>query len=160
MKLLVRNLDRSTTEEELKTLFQASGTVQSCNLVIDQVTGESKGFGFVETPKSGEAKIAVKNLNNKTESKNLILSTKQELQEQDLLSLPGVSKANLVAELHEQRWRLQHTQENNPVDTIAKAVIDKGWTLLEITPEQHSLEQIFVDIISSERTDKHEEEGK
>ena len=65
MKLLVRNLDRLTTEEELKVLFQAFGVVQSCNLVIDQESGASKGFGFIEMPKSGEAKAAIKNLNNK-----------------------------------------------------------------------------------------------
>ena len=64
MKLLVRNLDRSTTEEELKSLFATFGKIQSCHLVIDQVSGASKGFGFVEMPKVGEAKIALKNLNN------------------------------------------------------------------------------------------------
>lgn len=66
MKLLVRNLDRATTEEELKILFSAFGAVQSCNLVIDRDSGASKGFGFVEMPKSGEAKAAIKNLNNKS----------------------------------------------------------------------------------------------
>lgn len=66
MKLLIRNLDRSTTEEELKGLFQEYGTVQFCNLVIDKASGESKGFGFVEMPKPGEAKAAIKNLNYKT----------------------------------------------------------------------------------------------
>ena len=65
MKLLIRNLDRSTTEAELKKLFQEFGAVQSCDLVMDRDTGESKGFGFVEMPKSGEAKAAIKNLNNK-----------------------------------------------------------------------------------------------
>ena len=65
MKLLVRNLDRSTTEEELQESFLAFGSVQSCKLIIDQVSGESKGFGFVEMPKAGEAKAALKNLNNK-----------------------------------------------------------------------------------------------
>jgi len=65
MKLLVRNLDRSTTEEELRGLFQEYGLVQSCNLVMDRDSGASKGFGFVDMPKSGEAKAAVKNLNNK-----------------------------------------------------------------------------------------------
>ena len=51
---------------ELKGLFQEFGTVQSCNLVMDKNSGESKGFGFVEMPKAGEAKAAVKSLNNKT----------------------------------------------------------------------------------------------
>ncbi|MFT5707049.1 MAG: RNA recognition motif-containing protein [Oceanospirillaceae bacterium] len=66
MKLLVRNLDRLTTQAELNELFVAFGTVQSCSLVVDQVSGESKGFGFVEMPKVGEAKVAITNLNNKT----------------------------------------------------------------------------------------------
>jgi len=78
MKLLVRNLDRSTTEEELNEIFQAFGKVQSCSLVIDKVSGESKGFGFVEMPKAGEAKAAVKQLNNKTVGGNKIRVKKAE----------------------------------------------------------------------------------
>ena len=78
MKLLIRNLDRVTTEKELKDLFQEFGTVQSCNLVMDKGTGASKGFGFVEMPKTGEAKAAIKNLNNKTVGENKIRVKKAE----------------------------------------------------------------------------------
>ena len=66
MKLLIRNLDRSITEDELKRLFQEFGSVQFCSLVIDRDTSASKGFAFIEMPKAGEAKSAIKNLNNKT----------------------------------------------------------------------------------------------
>lgn len=65
MKLLIRNLARTTTEAELRAMFEAHGMVQSCNLVMDKVTGDSKGFGFVEMPKPGEAKAAMKNFNGK-----------------------------------------------------------------------------------------------
>ncbi len=65
MKLLIRNLARSTTEAELQTLFSAYGLVQSCTLVMDSETGTSKGFGFVEMPKPGDAKAAMKHLNGK-----------------------------------------------------------------------------------------------
>ena len=78
MKLLIRNLDRSTTEEELSDLFKAFGKVQSCNLVIDKVSGASKGFGFVEMPKAGEAKVAMKSLHNKTVGSNKIRVKKAE----------------------------------------------------------------------------------
>jgi len=78
MKLLVRNLDRLTTEDELKALFEEFGTVQSCNLVMDKDKNSSKGFGFVEMPKSGEAKIAIKKLNNKTIGDNKIRVKKAE----------------------------------------------------------------------------------
>jgi len=65
MKLLVRNLARTTTEDQVKALFEEFGTVQWCNLIMDKATGDSKGFGFVDMPRPGEAKAAVKNLNGR-----------------------------------------------------------------------------------------------
>ena len=65
MKILVRNLSRESTEEEIKTLFEAHGSVQSCDLVMDKISGLSKGFAFLEMPKAGEAKAAIKTLNGK-----------------------------------------------------------------------------------------------
>lgn len=63
MKLLVRNLARSTSEDELRAKFEAFGAVQSCTLITDKVTGLSKGFGFVDMPKQGDAKAAMISLN-------------------------------------------------------------------------------------------------
>ncbi len=78
MKLLVRNLSRDTTEEEIKSLFEKCGAVQSCDLVLDKDTGASKGFAFVEMPKAGEAKVAIKNLNNKNVADSNIRVKKSE----------------------------------------------------------------------------------
>jgi RNA recognition motif-containing protein len=64
MKLLIRNLSRSTTESAIRDMFESYGTVQSCTLIKDKQTGDSKGFGFVEMPKQGEAKAAMIALNN------------------------------------------------------------------------------------------------
>lgn len=64
MKILVRNLDRETTEEELQKAFEAFGKVQSSTVVKEKSNGLSKGFGFVEMPKPGDAKAAIKNLND------------------------------------------------------------------------------------------------
>ena len=65
MKLLIRNLARTTTEKEIRTLFEFFGAVQSCDLVLDKKSGNSKGFAFVEMPRRGEAKAAIKSLNGK-----------------------------------------------------------------------------------------------
>jgi RNA recognition motif-containing protein len=78
MKLLIRNLDRSTTEEEIKILFGEYGAVQSCNLVLDKITSESKGFAFVEMPKPGEAVAAMKTLNGTNLANNKIRVKKAE----------------------------------------------------------------------------------
>ncbi|MCW8891426.1 MAG: RNA-binding protein [Sedimenticola sp.] len=63
MKLLIRNLPRTTSEEELRALFEPYGAIQSCTIVTDKETGISKGFGFISMPKPGEAKAAAKTLN-------------------------------------------------------------------------------------------------
>ncbi|NOR69252.1 MAG: RNA-binding protein [Methylomarinum sp.] len=65
MKLLVRNLPRTLSENALKDIFEGYGVVQSCSLVLDKATGESKGFGFVDMPKVGNAKAAMQALNGK-----------------------------------------------------------------------------------------------
>lgn len=78
MKLLIRNLARGTTEDELKVMFEEYGVVQSCTLVIDKVSGGSKGFGFVEMPKAGDAKAAMKSLNGKDVAGNKIRVKKAE----------------------------------------------------------------------------------
>ncbi len=78
MKLLVRNLPRSLTEADLKELFEGYGVVQSCDIVVDSKTGVSKGFGFIEMPKPGDAKAAAKSLNGKDISGNKIRVKKAE----------------------------------------------------------------------------------
>ncbi|RBW42750.1 RNA-binding protein [Psychromonas sp. B3M02] len=78
MKLLVRNLAKATTEDKLLSLFKEYGNVQSCNLVLDKETGASKGFAFIEMPKVGEAKAAIKQLNSYKLAGNLIRVKKAE----------------------------------------------------------------------------------
>lgn len=81
MKLLIRNLARSTTEAEIREMFEAYGRVQSCTLVMDPKCGMSKGFGFVEMPKPGQAKAAMKNLNGTMVAGNRIRVKKAEERE-------------------------------------------------------------------------------
>ncbi len=78
MKLLIRNLARSTTEQEVRALFEVHGAVQSCTIVMDKETGGSKGFGFVDMPKPGAAKAAMKTLNGTELAGNKIRVKKAE----------------------------------------------------------------------------------
>jgi len=78
MKILVRNLATATTEEKLLSLFSEYGKVQSCTLVLDKSSGKSKGFGFVEMPKVGEAKLAIQKLNGYKLAGNIIRVKKDE----------------------------------------------------------------------------------
>lgn len=72
MKLLVRNLSRATTEQEIRTLFTQYGKVAECNLVLDKETGQSKGFAFVEMPNEAESADAIKALNQSSINKSKV----------------------------------------------------------------------------------------
>jgi RNA recognition motif-containing protein len=65
MNIYVGNLLRSLSESELKEVFQAYGTVQTASIIKDKMTGDSRGFGFVEMPNKDEAMKAISSLNGK-----------------------------------------------------------------------------------------------
>tara|TARA_B100000809_G_scaffold111356_1_gene109953 strand:- start:60 stop:296 length:237 start_codon:yes stop_codon:yes gene_type:complete len=72
MKLMVLNLPRDFSEEALAKLFKTHGYIKACDLVIDDKTGTSKGFGFVEMALKDEAEIAVRELHGSRVNKNKI----------------------------------------------------------------------------------------
>ena len=63
MNIYVGNLAHAMTAEELKELFAEYGEVSNVNLITDQYSGQSRGFGFVEMPTQMEAEEAIKKLN-------------------------------------------------------------------------------------------------
>ncbi len=65
MKLYVGNLAYQVTESDLREAFEKFGQVDSVAIIKDKSTGQSKGFGFVEMPSSGEAQAAIDDLNGK-----------------------------------------------------------------------------------------------
>lgn len=80
-KIFVGNLSWKASEETLKPLFEAFGTVVSIKIIRDQYTGKSKGFGFVEMESDEEASKCIQELNDKPFlDRNLRLSPAQERQ--------------------------------------------------------------------------------
>ena len=64
-KLFVGGLSFDTTENTLKDTFSQAGTVESAVIIMDKVSGRSKGFGFVEMSTEEEAKKAIELFNGK-----------------------------------------------------------------------------------------------
>jgi cold-inducible RNA-binding protein len=64
-KLFVGGLSFNTSSDGLRQFFSQAGTVVSANVVTDQLTGRSRGFGFVEMATSEEAQAAVAQLNGR-----------------------------------------------------------------------------------------------
>jgi RNA recognition motif-containing protein len=64
-KVYVGNLNYSTNESSLNELFSQYGEVSSLNLIIDKITGKSKGFAFVEMASEDAAQQIINELNGK-----------------------------------------------------------------------------------------------
>jgi RNA recognition motif-containing protein len=62
MKLYVGNLPYSVQDSDLQASFAQFGEVVSSTVIMDRMTGRSKGFGFVEMPNDAEAEAAIKSL--------------------------------------------------------------------------------------------------
>ena len=64
-RLFVGNLSYQTMENDLQDYFSQAGAVVSVNLMLDKVTGKSRGFAFVEFATAEEANKAVEQFHNK-----------------------------------------------------------------------------------------------
>jgi RNA recognition motif-containing protein len=63
MDIFVGSLPFKLKESELKAAFEVYGEVNSVKIIIDKITRQNKGFGFVEMPNVREAHLAIKALN-------------------------------------------------------------------------------------------------
>jgi len=62
-KLYVGNLPFKVREEDLQSLFQQAGAVESVNIIRDKFSGQSRGFGFVEMSSPEDAEKAIQQFN-------------------------------------------------------------------------------------------------
>ncbi len=65
MNIYVGNLSYEATVDDLRHAFQAHGDVSSVSIIMDKITGRSRGFGFIEMPDPGQAQAAISALNRR-----------------------------------------------------------------------------------------------
>ncbi len=63
--IFVGNLNFGATEDAVRSLFEAYGTVERVNLITDRDTGQARGFGFVEMSVNADADRAIAELNGR-----------------------------------------------------------------------------------------------
>lgn len=74
-KLYVGSLPYSTTDDRLKEVFSQAGSVVSASVIIDKMSGRSKGFGFVEMSNDEEAAKAIEMFNGSDlDGRNIVVN--------------------------------------------------------------------------------------
>lgn len=75
MNIYCGNLSFNASEDEIRSLFEGYGQVASVAVIKDKLTGQSRGFGFVEMPNDSEAQAAITALNGKDfKNRNLVVN--------------------------------------------------------------------------------------
>jgi len=65
MNIYVGNLPHASTEQELQEAFEAFGEVSEAKIIKDKLTGDSRGFGFVEMSRKDQAETAISEMNSR-----------------------------------------------------------------------------------------------
>lgn len=79
MNMYVSNLGFHVTDDELRTLFEPFGQVESAKVIADRETGRSRGFGFVKMDSDDDSNKAMAALNNKQiEGRNISVTVARE----------------------------------------------------------------------------------
>ncbi len=89
----------------------------------------------------------IASLGERTENASLLVSMKSPPEVDVLQKISGVLS---VEKLSVSRFKLHFLPDNNPTENLLKLAVTDGWQLTEITTQQHSLEDIFTEIIEHE----------
>jgi ABC-2 type transport system ATP-binding protein len=103
----------------------------------------------VQIIRSGELvyQDTMENLSQQFHGSCVVIGLEKEIDEDAIKSLPDVSS---IEKLAPKRWRLSFDTDGKSVAQLARQIVDNNWGLTELVPEQKSLEDIFVDITTSE----------
>lgn len=63
MNIYISNLSYGVNDADLRELFEEYGTVTSAKVIMDKLSGRSRGFGFVEMENDSQGQTAIENLN-------------------------------------------------------------------------------------------------
>jgi len=83
MNIFATRLNYDTQEETLRNRFEEYGEVESVRIIMDRMSGRSKGFGFVEMPNDEEALNAIEQLNDSVLDGRTIVVKKAEPRERN-----------------------------------------------------------------------------
>jgi len=129
----------------IRELGQEHGVILSTHILPEvQMTCDR-----VQIIRSGELvyQDTMEALENEFQGSCLVIGLGEEISADKISALPDVKS---VEQITSKRWRLLFDEGIEPVQDISRQIVENGWGLTELTPEHKTLEQIFVDITTSE----------
>jgi ABC-2 type transport system ATP-binding protein len=134
---------------EIRTLIRELGVDHSVILSTHILPEVQAACSRVQIINRGEIVLAdtIEGLTRRMKSSSLVLGLRRPPELAELVLITGVDSAEAAGE---NRIRIHHDPSVDPAETLAETASKNGWGLFELAPERRSLEDIFVDITTTE----------
>jgi ABC-2 type transport system ATP-binding protein len=134
---------------EIRTLIRELGEEHSVILSTHILPEVQATCSRVQIINRGELVLSdsIEGLTRRMQSSSLLVGLRSAPAPEALIAIAGVQGAEVVAP---ERIRVQHDPIHSPAEAIAERAVREGWGLFELTPERRTLEDIFVDITTTE----------
>lgn len=141
---------------EIRQLIRDIGTEHSVILSTHILPEVQATCDRVQIINKGELVMSdsIDGLTQRMQSSSLLVALRQAPAIEQLTAIDGVTTAELLEDGH---LRLTHTPQSNPAEAIVERAVAGGWGLYELSPERLSLEDVFVNITTTEPA--HEEDA-
>jgi ABC-2 type transport system ATP-binding protein len=141
---------------EIRQLIRDIGTEHSVILSTHILPEVQATCDRVQIINKGELVLSdsIDGLTRRMQSSSLLVALRTPPADGEITSIDGVTA---VESLGDGRLRISHTPEAHPAEAIVECAVNGGWGLFELTPERLSLEDVFVNITTTETTEEDAE---
>lgn len=141
---------------EIRQLIKALGNEHSVILSTHILPEVQQSCDRVQIIHHGKLVLSesIENLNTQMSSSSLHVRFKEPADSKLIEQIEGVVS---IAPQDKRLYKIHHQQQNNPAAAIAKMAVANKWGLLELTPEKHSMEEIFLALTQTNATQAHDE---
>ncbi len=138
---------------EIRQLIRDIGTEHSVILSTHILPEVQATCDRVQIINKGELVLSdsIDGLTRRMQSSSLLVGLHQPPAQEHITAIDGVTAVEV---LDEDRIRISHSPDCNPAEAIVEKAVAEGWGLYELTPERLSLEDVFVNITTTEHNDE------
>jgi ABC-2 type transport system ATP-binding protein len=141
---------------EIRQLIRDIGTEHSVILSTHILPEVQATCDRVQIINNGELVLSdtIDGLTHRMQSSSLVVALRQPPATEQLAAIEGITA---VEQLEGNRLRLSHAPQHNPAEAIVERAVAAGWGLYELTPERLSLEDVFVNITTTDHATESEQ---
>jgi len=137
--------------KEIRALIKALGNDHGIILSTHILSEVQESCTHVQIINQGQLilKETIAGLNQRMNTGSIKITTRSTVDLEQISSINGIHS---IEELANNSYLIHHTHDDNPVELIAKTIVDAGWGLMELSPVKQTMEDIFISLTTNKES--------